>query len=67
MLVSNSFKVLLVSDLLKVLVGSIHVDIVRKTGVILFSGESGDVTRDCMELHVSRLFTDIDLFVIEVE
>lgn len=59
---------MLVSDVFNVLVGSVYVDIIdRKSGVTFFSGESRDITSDCMELRVSRLFTDIDLFVIEVE
>lgn len=59
---------MLVSDLYLIMEDNQDVDIYNgKTGVYIFSGESRDITTDCMELHVNRLFTNNDLLVIEVE
>lgn len=59
---------MLVSDLYLIMEDNQDVDIYNgKTGVYIFSGESRDITTDCMEFHVNRLFTNNDLLVIEVE
>lgn len=59
---------MIVSDLYKVMSETQEIDIYSvKKQIFIFTGECKDITSSCMELQVNSIFTNNDLFVINVD